>query len=51
MQFLHTVYCGISLVFTINVGIGTYFVYCIYINPSKKVVNNKNGSVILTLIY
>ena len=39
------------MIFTINVGIGTYFVYCTYINPSKNVINNKNGSGIKTLIY
>ena len=27
MQFLHAVYCFFSTLFTINVGIGTYFVY------------------------
>ena len=27
MQFFHTVHCFIFKFFTINVGIGTYFVY------------------------
>ena len=40
-----------SIMFTINIGIGTYFVYYKYINLSKKVVNNKVGSGIHTLIY
>ena len=51
MQFLHTVYCGIFNDFYNKRWIGTYFVYCTYINPSKKIVNNKNGSGIKTLIY
>ena len=40
-----------SIIFTINIGIGTYFIYSKYMNPSKKVVNNKVGSGIQTLIY
>ena len=32
------------IIFTIYVGIGTYFVYYKYINPSKKVVDNNVGS-------
>ena len=40
-MFLHTVHCVIFKNFTINIGIGTYFIYCKYINPSIKVVNNK----------
>ena len=32
MQFLHTVH---SLIFTINTGIATYFVYCKYMNHNK----------------
>ena len=40
-----------SIIFTINVGIGTYFIYYTYINPGKKVVNNKNSFGIQTSIY
>ena len=27
-----------SIIFTISIGIGTYFIYYIYINPGKKTV-------------
>ena len=30
------------IMFTTNIGIDTYFVYYKYINPSKKVVDNKH---------
>ena len=30
---------------------GTYFIYYTYINPGKKVVNNKNSFGIQTSIY
>ena len=40
-----------SIILTIRIGIGTYFIYQKIINPSKKVVNNKDGSGIQTLIY
>ena len=33
-----------SIIFTINIGIGTCFIYYKYINPSKKVVNDRDGS-------
>ena len=33
MQFFHTVSC---VIFTINVGIGTYFVYYKYVNYEEK---------------
>ena len=37
MQFLQTIYIVlISIAFTINVGIGTYFVYYKYMNCNKK---------------
>ena len=40
-----------SIIFTINIGFGTYFIYYKYMNPSKNIVNNKVGSGIQTLIY
>ena len=40
-----------SIIFTINIGISTYFIYYKYVNPSKKAVNNKDGYGIQTLIY
>ena len=49
--FLHSVHFVIFNNFAINFGTGTYFVYYKYLNPSKKVVNNKDGSGIQTLIY
>ena len=36
MQFLCAVQCVIFNNFTINIGVGTYFVYCIYMNRDKK---------------
>ena len=36
MQFLHPVRCVISIIFTINVGTGTYFVFYIYMNFNKE---------------
>ena len=33
-----------SIIFTINTGIGTCFIYYKYINPSKKFVNDRDGS-------
>ena len=44
--------CTLYIVlFSINIGISTYFIYYKYINPSKKAVNNKDGYGIQTLIY
>ena len=40
-----------STIFTINIGIGAYFIYCKYKNFCKKAANNKDGSGIQTLIY
>ena len=40
-----------SIIFTISIGIGTYFVYDKYMNPSKNFVNSKVGSGVQTLIY
>ena len=40
-----------SIIFTISIGIGTYFIYDKYMNPSKNFVNSKVGSGIQTLIY
>ena len=36
MQFLHTVHCVIFNIFTANIGIGSYFVYCKYMNRAKE---------------
>ena len=33
-----------SIIFTINIGISTCFIYYKYINPRKKVVNDRDGS-------
>ena len=37
-----------SIIFTINIGIYTYFIYYKYINSSKTAVNNKDGFCIQT---
>ena len=36
MQFLSTVHCVISITFTINIGIATYFVYYNYMYHDEK---------------
>ena len=40
-----------SISLTINIGIGTHFVYHWYINCSKKVVNSKDACSFQILIY
>ena len=44
------IYHTFFFVFTINIGIGTYFFYCKYMNHDKKTVA-KEGSVLETTIY
>ena len=39
------------IIFTVIIGISTYFSYYKPIDPSKKAVNNTDGSGIQTLIY
>ena len=36
MQFLHTVHCVVFIIFTINIGIATYFVYYKHMNCDKE---------------
>ena len=36
MQFLHMYIVLFSIIFTINIGIATYFVYYKYMNHNKK---------------
>ena len=38
-----------SIIFTINIGIGTFFVYCKYMNHDKKTVA-KEGSIFQAII-
>ena len=44
-------YCIFSIILTIHIGIGTYFIYYKYMNSDKKKASANGGSIFQTTIY